>query len=165
MTLLKIIKNNLFIQNFVTRLVLLNPIYLELGLAKYKSVKKAMLITANDGTSGSYLEFGVMTGNSFNFAMLVSKKLEKVFGKMDCEFIGFDSFQGFGEINKNDVHPFYNDETFSVSEKKVLSNIKKKSKNQKYRIVKGFFKDTLENKTTIDYKIDKARVILIDCDL
>ena len=165
MTLLKIIKNNLFIQNFVTRLVLLNPIYLELGLAKYKSVKKALLITANDGTSGSYLEFGVMTGNSFNFAMLVSKKIEKVFGKMDCEFIGFDSFQGFGEITKNDQHPFYNDETFSVSEKKVLSNIKKNSKNQKYRIVKGFFKDTLENKTTIDYKIDKARVILIDCDL
>ena len=111
----------------------MNPIYLELGLAKCKSVKKAMLITANDDTSGSYLEFGVMTGNSFNFAMLVSKKLEKVIGKMDYEFIGFDSFQGFGEINKNDVHPFYNDETFSVSEKKVLSNIQKKSKNLKIK--------------------------------
>ena len=98
-----------------------------------------MVVTAVDKTNGAYLEFGVMTGNSFNFAMLVSKKLDKLFGKMDCEFIGFESFQGFGEINEDDEHPFYNDDNFSVSEEKVLRNIEKNSKGQKFRIVKGFF--------------------------
>ena len=33
------------------------------------------------------------------------------------------------------------------------------------RIVKGFFEDTIKNKTTMDFNIEKARVILIDCDL
>ena len=33
------------------------------------------------------------------------------------------------------------------------------------RIVKGFFEDTIKNKTTRDLNIDKARVVLIDCDL
>ena len=113
MKLLQIIKNNLFIQNLVSRAVLLIPLYLELGITKYQAVKKAMVVTAVDKTYGDYLEFGVMTGNSFNFAMLVSKKLDKLFGKMDCEFIGFESFQGFGDINEDDEHPFYNDDNFS----------------------------------------------------
>jgi O-methyltransferase len=165
MKLLQIIKNNLFIQNLVSRLVSLIPLYLELGIVKYQAVKKAMVVTAVDKTYGDYLEFGVMTGNSFNFAMLVSKKLNKLFGEMDCEFIGFESFQGFGEIKEDDEHPFYNDDNFSVSEEKVIRNIEKNSKGQKFRIIKGFFKDTIENKTTLDFKIDKARVIMIDCDL
>ena len=33
------------------------------------------------------------------------------------------------------------------------------------RIVKGFYQDTLKDKTTLDLKIDKARVVMIDCDL
>ena len=84
---------------------------------------------------------------------------------MDCEFIGFDSFKVFGEINKNDEHPIFKNETFLVSEKKVIRNIEKISKGQKFRIIKGFYKDTIKDKTTIDFKIDKARVIMIDCDL
>lgn len=165
MEFLKIIKNNLFIQNFVSRVILSIPIYLELGISKYFAVRKAMFITAHDKTYGSYLEFGVFTGNSFNFAIMVKKKVDKIFGKMDCEFIGFDSFKGFGEINKNDEHPFFKNETFLVSEKKVIRNIEKISKGQKFRIIKGFYKDTIKDKTTIDFKIDKARVIMIDCDL
>ena len=62
-------------------------------------------------------------------------------------------------------NPSFKDHIFSVDEKKVLKNIEKCSKGQKSRIVKGFYKDTLENKTTIDLNIKKARVVLIDCDL
>ena len=38
-------------------------------------------------------------------------------------------------------------------------------KDQKFRIIKGFYKDTIKNKTTKDLNIDKARVVMIDCDL
>ena len=69
MNLLKIIKNNLFIQNFIASLVSFIPPYLEFSIAKYQAIKKAMFITAHDETWGSYLEFGVFTGSSFNFAM------------------------------------------------------------------------------------------------
>ena len=98
MNLLKLIKNNLFIQNLAASIVSLIPPYLEFSVAKYQAIKKAMFITAHDGTYGSYLEFGVFTGSSFNFAMKVNKKMEKIFGEKNCEFIGFDSFRGGGEI-------------------------------------------------------------------
>ena len=165
MNLLKLIKNNLFIQNLAASVVSLIPHYLEFSVAKYQAIKKAMFITAHDGTYGSYLEFGVFTGSSFNFAMKVNKKIEKIFGKTNCEFIGFDSFKGFGKINEDDKNPRFKDHIFSVDEKKVLKNIEKCSKGQKMRIVKGFFEDTIKNKTTNDLNIGKARVVLIDCDL
>ena len=165
MDLLKIIKKNLFIQNFVANIVSLIPPYLEFSVAKYLAIKKAMYITAHDGTVGSYLEFGVFTGSSFNFAIKVNKKIEKIFGKTDCEFIGFDSFKGFGEIKREDKNPNFKDKVFSVNEEKVLKNIEKCAKGQKFRIIKGFYEDTIKSKTTKDLKIDKARIVMIDCDL
>ena len=165
MNLLKIIKNNLFIQNLVASLVSAIPPYLEFSIGKYLAIKKALYITAHDSVYGNYLEFGVFTGSSFNFAMKVNKKIEKLFGKMDCEFIGFDSFAGFGKIKKDDENPSFKDNIFSVDKEKVLRNIKKCSKGQKSKIIEGFYKDTIENKTTQDLKISKYRVVLIDCDL
>ena len=145
MNLLNIIKNNLFIQNLAANIVSLIPAYLEFSVSKYLAIKKAMLITAHDDTRGSYLEFGVFTGSSFNYAMKVNKRIEKLgYKNMDCEFIGFDSFQGFGDIKKDDEHPNYKDHVFSVNEGKILRNIEKCAKGQKYRIIKGFYKDTIE---------------------
>jgi hypothetical protein len=165
MKLLKIIKNNLFIQNFAATIVSFIPPYLEFSIAKYQAIKKAMFITAHDVTHGSYLEFGVFTGSSFNFAMKVNRRIEKIFGETECEFIGFESFKGFGKITEEDINPRFKDHIFSVNEKKVLKNIDNMAKDQKYRIIKGFYQDTIKNKTTKDLKIDKARVVMIDCDL
>ena len=162
--LIKIIKNNLFLQNLAASIISFFPAIIENNISKYLAIKKAFYLTGLDHTPGSYLEFGVFTGSSFNFAMKINKKL-KFLGNSECDFIGFDSFQGFGEIEKNDRHPFFKDEIFKINEKKVLKNINKCAKGQKYRIVKGFFEETLANKTTCDYDIKKARVVLIDCDL
>ena len=84
MNLLKIIKNNLFIQNFVATIVSFIPPYLENSLAKYQALKKAFYVTAHDRTDGNYLEFGVFTGSSFNFAIKANKKIEKIFGSSNC---------------------------------------------------------------------------------
>ena len=165
MNLLKLIKKNLFIQNFVASIVSLVPAYLEFTVGKYLAIKKALYITAHDATHGSYLEFGVFTGSSFNFAMKVNKKIEKIFGKTDCEFIGFDSFKGFGKIKKEDENRSFGDRIFSVNQEKVLKNIEKCSKGQKMRIIKGFYQDTIKNKTAQDLNIDNTRVVMIDCDL
>ena len=164
MKLLNIIKNNFFIQNFFGSLVSLVPPYLEFSIGKYLGIKKAFYITAHDKTFGSYLEFGVFTGSSFNFAMKVNMKIDNLFGNSNCDFYGFDSFKGFGNIEINDEHPRFNDETFSVNEEKILKNIKKNAKGQKFKIIKGFFQDTLK-KNPENYDIKKARVIMIDCDL
>ena len=79
MDLLKILKKNLFIQNFVASIISFIPPYLEFSVAKYLAIKKAMYITAHDATNGSYLEFGVFTGSSFNFAMKANKKIFRIF--------------------------------------------------------------------------------------
>jgi len=166
MSLINIIKNNLIIQNLASSIISIIPPYLHFTLAKYLALKKAFLITAQDDTRGSYLEFGVFTGSTFNHAMKENKKVEKLgYKNMDCEFVGFDSFNGFGHIKKEDEHPHFIDEIFLVNEQKVLKNIAKQAKGRKYRIVKGFYEDTIKNKTTKDLKIDKAKVIMIDCDL
>ena len=164
MSLLKLLKKFLFIQNFTASFVANISPYLEFTLGKYSAIKKSMYITAHDKTKGSYIEFGVFTGSSFNFAMKVNKKLNKLLGDNDCNFVGFDSFQGFGNVTQSDKHPRFKDDIFSVDEKKILKNIKKNSGNQKYKIVKGFFDETLK-KEPQEYGIEKARVVLIDCDL
>ena len=37
---------------------------------------------------------------------------------------------------------------FEIDEKKVLKNIKKNSYGQKYRLIKGFYKDTIKEKVS-----------------
>lgn len=165
MKLLNFIKNNLFIQNFFSSLVSWYPEFLHFSLDKYFAIKKALYITAHDETFGSYIEFGVFTGSSFNFAMKVNKQIDKIFGDTKCNFVGFDSFKGFGDVNLQDQHPRFNDKTFSINLKKVLKNIKKNSKGQECKIVQGFFHKSLVKNKPIDYKIEKARVVMIDCDM
>ena len=163
---IKFLKNNLFIQNFAANLVSNISPFLENTLAKYSAIKKALYITGHERIIGNYLEFGVFTGSSFNYAIKTNKKIEKLFGKTECEFIGFDSFKGFGNVNEEDVHPGFTDQIFSVNEKKVIRNINKIAKGQKMRLIKGFYQDTIMNKTTLDLNItNKSRVVMIDCDL
>ena len=164
MNLLKIIKKFLFIQNITAALLARIPPYLEFTVGKYLAIKKALYITAHDKTFGSYIEFGVFTGSSFNFAMKANKVTDKLLGDSNCDFIGFDSFEGFGKVKENDNHSRFKDNIFSIDEKKVLKNIKKNSNNQKYQIIKGFFNITL-HKQPGDYGLKKARVVMVDCDL
>jgi O-methyltransferase len=166
MNLLSFIKNNLFIQNFFSSLVALIHPFLENTLSKYTAIKKAMFMNYHDNTFGDYLEFGVFTGSSFNFAMKINKKMEGIFNrKIETEFVGFDSFDGFGDIKPIDINPTFKSDFFKINKKKVFKNIKKNSKNQKFRLIEGFYNQTLENKNTQDYGIDKSRIIMIDCDL
>jgi len=166
MNLLSFIKKNLFIQNFFSSLVASIHPFLENTLSKYTAIKKAMFMNYHDNTLGDYLEFGVFTGSSFNFAMKINRKMEKIFErKIDTQFIGFDSFDGFGEIKPIDENPSFKNIFFKVDKKKVFKNINKNSKNQRYKLIEGFYHQTIKDKNPNDYGIDKSRLIMIDCDL
>jgi hypothetical protein len=157
MNLLSFIKNNLFIQNLFSSLITLIHPFLENTLSKYTAIKKAMFLNYSDNTAGDYLEFGVFTGSSFNFAMKIDKKMQRIFKrKIDTNFVGFDSFE---------EKPSFKSKFFKVSKQKVIRNIEKNSKNQKFRLIDGFYQETLKNKNVNDYKINKSRIIMIDCDL
>ena len=166
MNLLSFIKNNLFIQNLFSSLIALIHPFLENTLSKYTAIKKAMFLNYTDNTPGDYLEFGVFTGSSFNFAMKIDKKMQRTFKRnLDTNFIGFDSFDGFGDIKPIDENPFFKSTYFKVDKKKVIKNIEKNSKNQKFRLIDGFYQQTIKNKNANDYKINKSRIIMVDCDL
>ncbi len=166
MSLIKIIKNNLFIQNFVSTVISFVHPYLENTVSKYTAIKKAFFITAHDDTLGDYLEFGVFTGSSFNFAIKINRKIDGIFKKeTNCQFVGFDSFEGFGEIKDFDQHPSFKSKFFFVNKKKILKNIENIAKKDKYKIVEGFYHETIKNKSPKDFNLNRARVVMIDCDL
>jgi O-methyltransferase len=165
-TIKDIIINNLFIQNFASSIFALIHPYIEFTLSKYSAIRKVFYITAQDDTLGDYLEFGVFTGSSFNFAIKINRVIDKVFGKKtNCQFFGFDSFQGFGEIKDIDQHPNFVSKFFFVNKEKVIKNTKKVAKKDNFKIVEGFYQDTIKDKRPEDLGLNKARVVMIDCDL
>lgn len=163
--LIEFLKSNLFIQSIISSIITKIPFVLEHNLAKYFAIKKAFYLTALDKTEGDYLEFGVFTGSSFICALKTDRHLSYL-GKLNTNFYGFDSFEGFGKVEEHDKHPFYIDNIFKTNYKKTIKEIQKNAKKQNTQIIKGYFKDTIHNKDCKkDLNIAKIRCILIDCDL
>jgi hypothetical protein len=133
-------------------------------LEKYLMLSKLFYYTANENIDGDYLEFGVFSGSSFSHAMRAYKKNRK-YEKLtsSTRFFGFDSFEGFGKIEKVDEHPFYDDSNFPTSYHKVSKRIKKLAKSFDVKLIKGFFNETLKYGAEY-YGIEKARIIFIDSD-
>ena len=146
MNLLKLIKNNLFIQNFVASIISLIPSYLEFTASKYLAIKKAMYITAHDATRGNYLEFGVGRGNSLRWWSENNINPKSVFW-------GFDTYEGLPE-----KYGTYNVGTFSLQGNfPDISDIR-------IQFIKGLFQDTLLN-TIPKIDFEKKIIIHIDGDL
>ncbi len=164
--LISLLKRFTLFQNFAAWICSLIPPVVEHNLQKYSALRKAFFITGLDGVQGDYLEFGVFTGSSLIFATKISRRLNLA-SKVGPRFFGFDSFEGFGEVDPVDEHPFYNDSdpTFKVNFEKVKRNILKKTRGSEIHLVKGFFSKTLKEKTAPERGIKAARVVLIDCDL
>ena len=78
-------------------------------------------------------------------------------------FFGFDSFEGFGELGEDDAHTFYTDVNFKTDYNRVLNRVKKVNKDINFKLVKGFFNETLSVGPQV-YNIQKARIIFIDSD-
>ena len=93
MNLLKLLKKFLFIQNIFASFVSIIPTYLEFTVGKYLAIKKQCSLPRMTKHLDRTLNLSFY-GSSFNFAMKINKKIEKIFGKSQCDFIGFD-LQGF----------------------------------------------------------------------
>ncbi len=131
------------------------------NINKYLAIKKAFYLSSIEEIKGDYFEFGVFNGSSFSHAVRCAKNSEKFdpdFKKMI--FFGFDSFAGFGEVDNFDKHKFYTDVNFKTDYEKVLNRIRKIIPNDRFRLIKGFFKDSLK----LELKTNLARIIFIDCD-
>ncbi len=111
---------------------------------------------------GDYLEFGVFNGTSL---ACMFHSLEEV-GFTDTRLFGFDSFAGLpATAADDDDHNWYPGQ-YRMNlgfAKRYLT--KQKIDWKRVVLVKGWFKDTLNEKTIKKYKIKKASVIMVDCDM
>lgn len=153
-----------FLQDFVSSLIArVNPAIVH-NIEKYIAIKKVHYLSAIEDIEGDYIEFGVFTGSSFCHSIRCVKNLANINSTiLSTKFYGFDSFEGFGELIEEDNHPFYKDTNFEASYDKVNNRVKKVAKGIDYRLIKGFFSETLKQGAK-SYDIEKTRIIFIDSD-
>lgn len=153
-----------FLQVVASRLIAgINPAVVH-NIEKYLALKKVHYLTAVEHLEGDYLEFGVFSGSSFTHSIRCAKKLESIHpGIKQSRFIGFDSFQGFGDIEDDDEHPFYTDENFSTSFASVQKRVDSVSGGYSCKLVKGFFNESLSFGPE-HYDITNVRIAFIDSD-
>jgi predicted O-methyltransferase YrrM len=129
---------------------------------KYREV--LLLLADRQGTSGlgDYLEFGVYNGTS----MICMHRVLGELGFDSIRMFGFDSFEGLPETAAEDDegtwHPgqFRCDYEFT---RKVL-DLGDVDWNRIF-LIKGWFSDTLNEDLIRKYNINRASVIMIDCDM
>jgi hypothetical protein len=160
----KVAKSIFLLQDMISFIVSKIPFVLEHNLGKYFALRKAFYLTALEELEGDYYEFGVFTGSSLVCAIRTYNGL-KYLNDANTTFYGFDSFSGFGEVSKEDRHGFYQNNIFSVDEKKVMDFIRKRAKKNNYKIIKGYFEKTLKGKTCKSLSKNKIRIAFIDCDM
>ncbi|MEM1136251.1 MAG: TylF/MycF/NovP-related O-methyltransferase, partial [Bacteroidota bacterium] len=109
---------------------------------------------------GDYLEFGVCHGSSLLCMHQVLKESEID----NVRLFGFDSFEGLPEVAATDG--VWNPGDFYAGFEKVKNYLTKKGIDwNRVTLTKGWFKDTLNLDFIRKYKIKKASIIMIDCDI
>lgn len=153
-----------FLQNLASVFVAgINSIIIH-NLEKYYALKKVHYLSAIENIEGDYLEFGVFEGSSFCHSIRCCKNMIKIHPDvLKTRFFGFDSFSGFGKLNEDDKHPFYSDENFTTSLAKVTRRVKKISGKTIFRLISGFFEDSLRAGPAA-IGINQARIVFIDSD-
>lgn len=111
---------------------------------------------------GDYLEFGVFYGASLAC-------MNRVLDDLEIDHIrqfGFDSFQGLpDDASFNDEGTWQPGQFKSDFESTKQRLSKQCPSPDRISLVKGWFNDTLNATTREQYEIEKASVIMIDCDL
>ena len=155
-----------FLQNFASSFISsINPAVIH-NIEKYMAIKKTVYLNSLEHQTGDYLEFGVYTGSSFCHTIKCFKKTEKFNPRQkETKFVGFDSFEGFGELAEEDKHPFYVDQNFTTSYKKVKKRAERTTKGwgAGCHLVQGYFEDTLKVDPE-EYGIKNIRIAFIDSD-
>lgn len=112
--------------------------------------------------SGDYYEFGLFEGYSFYRAIRFGRKTN-----FSMNFFGFDSFAGLPEVVGIDTGWRFKRGQYFCSLDQVKANLQSKGcLDKRVHLVKGFFSDSLKDQVVLaKLPLDKAKVVLIDCDL
>lgn len=128
---------------------------------------------------GDYLEFGVWQGYSFTTAyheILNQRYDHSQIGYTSPEYIqwlsqrprffAFDSFEGLPHAREEKLMVDYYPGAYACNEEQFITNLRSRNiKLDDIIIVKGFYEKTCHQKTKDHYHLQKAAIVMIDCDL
>ena len=122
----------------------------------------------NPWLEGDYLEFGVYRGNSF----IIANRAAKKYNLTSMRYFAFDSFEGMPEqigLDAQYQRELGIDESgvgFLSCSVEEFTKILRKNKIDLGNVscIPGWFDDTLNEGAKNKVKIQKAAVIMIDCD-
>lgn len=108
---------------------------------------------------GDYLEFGVARGSSMACVHSVMKAVRADRARL----IGFDSFRGLpDEAGEEGWVPGEFRSSLMATRRYLAS---RNVNMERVQLVPGWFRDTLTPMTRADLRLDRASLILIDCDI
>ncbi|MBU1616067.1 TylF/MycF family methyltransferase [bacterium] len=116
---------------------------------------------------GNYAEFGVWTGNTFATVYKQSRLIYKDSFK-SMKFYAFDSFEGFPDLEGDDIYPQFIKGGRTCNEDDFMNNLKKKGVDvSRVEKIKGWFSETLKSSADAyqSIKQDSISFAYIDCDL
>ncbi len=112
----------------------------------------------NRPIEGYYMEFGCCGANTFRMAWDIFSPQFK------WDFLAFDSFEGFPEIQKIDEQEIWKKGKSKMELENFKSTIEKHGV-ERTRIFPGFYEDSLTPALQSELLVKKAAVIYVDCDL
>lgn len=108
---------------------------------------------------GDYLEFGVSRGTSMAAVYHMLQKNDLA----GTRLIGFDSFTGMPPESASEG---WEPGAYASSVNLTRRHLRSKGvEMDKVTLVKGWFSDTLNETTRSDLELDKASLIMVDCDI
>lgn len=125
--------------------------------------REALLWLKNEGgLLGDYLEFGVFNGTSLSCMHRVTEKL----GLKDMRLFGFDSFAGLPETAEQESDGLWSGGSFQIDYAFTKNWLTQQGVDwRRVFLIAGWYHETLTQKVIDEYKLTKASVIMIDCDL
>jgi O-methyltransferase len=111
---------------------------------------------------GDYLEFGVYAGGT----MTCADRARRAAGIEQMRLFGFDSFEGLPPEAEKINPERWSAGMFACTVEEARENMRRGGVDvERVRLVKGWFDDTLTDDTRREHGIDRAGVIMLDCDL
>lgn len=110
---------------------------------------------------GDYFEFGLWRGKTFLYA----RHMKCRYRIREMMFFGFDSFQGLPPIDDS-TNNVWAQGDFACNEPELRKILRRGGfRDHEYRLVPGFYKDSLNDNLHRQLQRRKAALAYIDCDL
>ncbi len=132
---------------------------------KFEFFQKAFDLIYDNTINGDYFEFGIHRARTFRFAMSQAKRRNM----KNIKFLAFDSFEGLPNVKNNEKQNDKFKKGMLITSEKLFKNYLKNFHfyKENVRIIKGFYKNSLNQKLISSLKKEKIKACLInfDCDL